>query len=98
MRRSPKLDANHNDIVKALRSAGASVLSLASIGLGAPDLAVGFRGHNYLLEVKNGSLPPSHRRLTTAESTFFQTWRGNVQLVSSIDEALIAINATQHDT
>ena len=52
MRRAAKIDANQTEIVKALRQVGASVQSLASTGKGCPDLLVGFRGVNWLLEVK----------------------------------------------
>ena len=44
MRKFGKTDANHADIVDALRRVGASVVSLASVGNGVPDLLVGFNG------------------------------------------------------
>ena len=54
MRRAAKIDANHGDIVEALRGIGCSVLSLAPLGKGAPDLLVGYWGRNTILEVKDG--------------------------------------------
>lgn len=89
MRKYGKLDANHNEIVNALRSCGASVVSLASVGNGVPDLLVGFNGRTCLLEVKDGSKPPSHQCLTDAQSDFISKWRGSsIAIVNSVDGAL----------
>ena len=66
MRRAAKVDANQTEIVKALRQVGASVQSLAATGKGCPDLLVGIRGLNFLIEVKDGAKPRSDRKLTAA--------------------------------
>lgn len=91
MRRASKVDANQPQIVAALRDVGASVQPLHAVGKGCPDLLAGFRGVNYLLEVKDGSLPPSARKLTDAQAEWHPSWRGNVVVVNSVDEALEAI-------
>lgn len=91
MRRAARTDSNHSEIVAALRSFGASVRSLASVGQGMPDLLVGIGGRNVLLEVKDGAKPPSARRLTPDEQHFFDSWTGQVAKVESVDEALRAI-------
>lgn len=83
-----RIDANQGEIVSALRIAGVSVLSLAPMGKGCPDLLCGYHGRNYLLEVKDGSKIPSERKLTTAEADFFGTWQGQVCKVESIDDVL----------
>ena len=94
MRDRAKVDANHSDIVTALRAVGASVQSLASVGKGVPDLLVGFRDATYLLEVKDGAKVPSKRRLTPDEAEWISAWRGDyVRVVNSVDEALVAIGA-----
>ena len=87
MRRHPRLDANRNDIVAALRAHGASVQSLASIGGGYPDALIGLRGHNALAEFKDGSLPPSKRRLTPDEADWHRKWAGRVVILSSVEDA-----------
>ena len=51
-RYAARTDANQAEIVTALAAAGATIRSTASIGNGFADLAVGFRGVNYLLEIK----------------------------------------------
>jgi hypothetical protein len=92
VRRAARIDGPHTAIVKALRQAGASVLDLRSLGDGAPDLLVGFRGRDCLLEVKNGDKPPSARKLNAGQVEFVTLWRGHpVRVVHSPDEALKAI-------
>lgn len=90
MRRKAKVDDNQNEIVDALRKAGCAVLSLAAVGKGCPDLLVQRAGiYLYLLEVKDGSKPPSARRLTPDQKEFFLSW--NAYVVNDIAEALKAV-------
>lgn len=81
-----RVDKNQADIVNALRAVGASVAVLSAVGRGVPDLLVGFRGVNYLLEVKN--LDGRGDALTPAEVEFFETWRGHVCKVTDALQAL----------
>lgn len=90
-RRAAKVDANQKQIVKALRDAGATVQHLHAVGAGCPDLLVGFRGINYLMEVKDGHKPPSARKLTDDQVTWHRDWRGNAHVVKSITEALAVL-------
>lgn len=91
MRTAAKVDANQPEIVAALRSAGATVQPLHSVGQGCPDLLVGFRGQTYAIEVKDGRKPPSARKLTPAQNDWHAGWRGHVAVVSTVEEALAAI-------
>ena len=84
-----RVDNNQGEIVNALRSVGASVVSLASLGKGVPDLLVGWRGANILLEVKN--LAGRGDRLTPAEQDFLDAWRGQAAVARNIDEALAVL-------
>lgn len=88
MRRAARVDDNQREIVEELRRVGCSVWSLAGVGKGFPDLAVGFRGRNLFLEVKDGSKPPCKRRLTPDEEAFHASWRGHVAVVESVEDAL----------
>lgn len=109
MRRAPRLDANQPEIVRALRAAGCSVQSLAALGDGVPDLLVGWLGRNYLLEVKDGSLPPSRRRLTDDEERWHVQWIGDwdeerrcfqggqVCVVETVEDAFRAIGVLPND-
>lgn len=91
MRRAARTDSNHAEIVEALRRAGASVQSLAAVGSGCPDLLVGHRGRNVLLEVKDGSKSPSRRKLTPDEHVWHARWNGQVVTVESVEQALKAV-------
>lgn len=88
MRRAAKTDRNQSEIVAALRKVGASVQPLHAVGGGVPDLLVGIRGRNYLCEIKDGSKPPSARRLTTDQAEWHQNWRGSVHVLTDVDQAV----------
>ena len=91
MRRAAKIDANQTEIVKALRQVGASVQSLAATGKGCPDLLVGFRGVNWLMEVKDGNKVKSQRKLTDDQVVWHELWRGQVCVIEDIEQALKVI-------
>lgn len=93
MRRAAKVDANQGAIVEALRASGCSVQSLASVGKGCPDLLVGIRGRNILMEVKDGSKVPSAQQLTPAQGSWTVSWRGQVAVVRSVKDALAVLKA-----
>ena len=86
-----RVDGNHKEIVKAVEQAGCSVLSLADKGHGCPDLLVGFRGDNYLVEVKNGA-----GALTDDQQRFINKWRGQVMVIRSIEEVNIFFGQTSN--
>ncbi|MEN9901219.1 MAG: hypothetical protein RLZZ152_2263 [Pseudomonadota bacterium] len=69
MRYAARRDANEAEIVSALRAAGAYVYD---IGLPV-DLLVGYKGHTFLVEVKNGP----RKRLTALQEDFFKNWSGS---------------------
>ena len=89
MRRAPRTDANHGEIVTALRSvSGVSVCSLAGLGDGVPDLLVGARRVNYLCEIKDGEKPPSRRSLTADQVQWIERWNGApVIILTDTDQA-----------
>ena len=69
MRYAARVDANQEQIVSALRAAGAYVWI---IGLPV-DLLVGYKGHTFLVEIKDGS----KKRLTKLQADFFENWSGS---------------------
>ena len=89
--RAAKTDANQAAIVAALRAAGATVESLHRVGGGVPDLLVGYMGRNLLLEVKDGSKPPSARTLTPDQVRWHAAWKCDVYVVESVAEALAVL-------
>jgi Holliday junction resolvase len=86
--RACRTDSNQVEIVQALRKAGCTVTPTHMVGDGFPDLVVGRNGVNHLLEIKDGAKPPSARALTKDEKKFHIEWRGVVEIVYSIDDAL----------
>jgi len=89
--RAAKADANQPAIVAALEAAGATVQHLHRVGEGCPDLAVGHAGKTYLIEVKDGSKPPSAQKLNKRQEEWFQGWKGHAVVVNSPEAALAAI-------
>jgi len=87
VRRAAKVDDNQPAIVEHLRSLGMSVCLLHTVGKGVPDIIVGYRGLNVLLEIKDGSKPPSARKLTQPEVDWQLEWRGQVATVKDKEEA-----------
>jgi hypothetical protein len=93
MRRAAAVDRNQAEIVRALRRVGASVEDTHAVGRGFVDLVVGFRGANYLLEVKDGGKRPSERALTPDEIRWHALWCGQRAVVLSAEGALRAVGA-----
>ena len=84
MRRAAKVDGNQREIVRALRDVGASVILTHQVGQGCPDAIVGFRGVNYLSEIKM-----LRGRLTDDQVALHNTWQGApIKIIRSIDDAL----------
>ena len=69
MRYAARVDKNQEQIVLALRAVGAYVWI---IGLPV-DLLVGYKGHTFLVEVKDGP----RKRLTALQEDFFANWSGS---------------------
>jgi len=83
MHKHGKVDANHSEIVRALRDTGAFVQSLADVGNGCPDLLVSFRGRWFVFEVKSPG-----GKLTPDETKWHNAARASVFVVFNPNEAL----------
>ena len=83
MRRAARADTNQTEIVAAYRQLGASVQHLHTIGQGCPDLCIGIAGVNVLVEIKHGK-----GDLTPDEQRWHTSWRGQVEVVDSVDKAV----------
>lgn len=83
-----RVDGNQTAIVRALRSCGCTVQSLARLGDGVPDLLVACHGQNLLLEVKQPG-----EQLTEKEHDWHQRWPVPVWIVTSVDDALRVLDA-----
>lgn len=80
------MDENQDEIVTSLRMVGASVKCIHMVGAGCPDILVGFRGRNYLFEIKTegGQLRANQRR-------WHEGWHGQVAVIRSIEQALAVL-------
>ena len=79
-------DENQSKIVQALRDVGASVADTSCFGEGFTDLVVGYRGVNYLIEVKT-----LRGQLNAKQHIFHDLWRGQKAIARTTDEALAII-------
>jgi hypothetical protein len=91
--RAAKVDRNQAEIVAALRGIGATVQPLHAVGKGCPDLLVGFRGANYLLEIKDWKASNTHRKLNPLQEEWHGGWKGQVAKVTTVEAAFVVIGA-----
>ncbi len=92
MRKKARVDANQKEVVKQLRDLGVSVLHTHQLGRGAPDLVLGYRNSNYMIELKDGNKTKSQQKLTPDEVKFQESWNGNYAVCNSIDKILTLID------
>lgn len=82
-RTKARTDKNQSTIVKELRKSGASVFCSHQMGKGFPDIVVGWRGFTFLFEIKS-----EKGKLTTDQQKFIDSWLGQVDVITSVEEAL----------
>ena len=92
MRKKARVDANQKEIVQQLRKLGVSVLHTHQLGRGAPDLVLGYRNDNFLVELKDGNKTKSQQKLTPDEIKFQEKWGGNYSVCNSIEQILTIID------
>ena len=81
MRHAKRVDANQDQIIIALRAAGASVWIISL----PVDLLVGYKGHTFLVEIKR----TAKSRFTPLQADFFESWGGGtLARIDSPDAAL----------
>lgn len=96
MRLRGRVDANQKEIVKEIRKTGISVFILSNVGKGFPDIICGFRGKNFLFEIKDSKKTCSQKVLTVAEKEFFESWKGQVHKIETTEEVLNIIMGDSH--
>ncbi len=84
-RRAAMIDANQPEIVDAFRKLGCSVLIISQLK-NCCDAFIAKGGVTVAVEIKDGTLPPSKRKLTDGEREFRESWRGHYAVVESIDD------------
>jgi hypothetical protein len=98
MRRAARVDKNQPEIVEGLRKLGVAVQPLHAVGDGCPDILWGWRNVNGLIEIKDDRADHYHktknlsRCLTEAQHKFHFFWRGFIDVVWSLDEAIYVVH------
>lgn len=93
MRRAAKIDSNQNQVIKSLRKIpGVSIAITSQLGNGFVDFVLGYRGVNYMVELKDGAKVPSKRKLTPEEEKFHKQWSGQISVCNSFEDILNLIN------
>lgn len=95
MRWACRKDASHNRITNALEVIGVQVLDTSRYPEFC-DAVLFHHGKTYLVEIKDGSKPPSARRLTYAQERLREKARlggVTIQLFESVDQALAFFGA-----
>ena len=89
--RAAKVDENQREIVKTLRNMGCTVQHLHSVGKGCPDILVGYKGFNILIEIKDGDKSPASQKLTPDQVIWHRSWFGQVDVVNNKDQAVLTV-------
>ncbi len=84
-------DLNQSTIVRQLRQMGASVEIVSTQAHGF-DLVIGWRGSNYVVEVKQ---PGKKDDLTELERYRMNTWAGRYMVIDSTEDFLYQVEAVQ---
>lgn len=91
MKYGTKKDANHHEVVDALKKAGAYVIDMSHVGCGFPDLIVGFQGKTMLMEIKNLKTAYGKKGLNKNQLKWREQWTGGTYCVVSCPETAIAM-------
>lgn len=86
LRRAARVDSNQSEIVAAFRKMGCSVLIISQLK-NCADLVISNGPATVVVEVKDGTLPLSARKLTAGEERFRQEWKGAYCVVESLQDA-----------
>ena len=86
MRRAARIDSTQREIVSDLRKLGATVQPLHTVGGGVPDLLVGWKGLNWLVECKSKG-----KGLNELQKTWHADWRGSVIVATDVETIMAVI-------
>jgi hypothetical protein len=95
MRRIARTDNNQKQIVAALRKCGAVVLLTHQLK-NCCDCIVYYKSKTFTVEIKDGSLPPSSRKLTPGELDFkakIESVGCKYWVIESVEDAVSMLNS-----
>ncbi len=87
-----RTDTTQTELIATLRCLGCSVVSLASLGKGCPDLAVAVCQRTYLVELKDGK---KSWKLTDDQKTFIGNWQDDIPIMESVDDCIEFVQAVR---
>jgi len=93
MRRAARVDDNQPEIVEAFRRLGWSVLIISQLK-NCCDIFVSKNGRTVAVEIKDGSKPPSKRKLTEGEAEFKKDWQGEYAIIESVEDVFSLAKTT----
>ena len=76
-------DANQASIIQILEEVGATVQDLHEVGGGCPDILIGYKGVNYLAEIKTAK-----GKLNAKQVRWHRYWQGQKIILRSEADAL----------
>ena len=79
-----RTDENQKGIVRDLRAVGISVQSLGRVGEGCPDLLLGYKGRDFLCEIKT-----SKGKLKANQEEWIEKWGGEKVIVARTSDEII---------
>lgn len=88
-------DENHAEVVAAARKMGAKVTDVATVKKFC-DILVGYKGCLLIVEIKNGKLPASQRKLTPGElecKNDYEAVGVPYYVINSTDEMIHLLNS-----
>ena len=87
-----KTDQNHSALLKQIRKLpNVSVCDLSGAGGGVPDVMLGTKGANLLIEIKRPDVAPSASKLNDKQEEWHGEWRGQVAIVRTLDDVLAVL-------
>lgn len=97
MKFARRADGNQPQIIEAMRSIGAVVQPLHTVGGGVPDLLVAFRNRTLVVEVKDPTKPKADRQLTPAQVKWHAMWTGEKHVVETAEQAVEILMRGHHE-
>ena len=98
MKYGAKKDANHHEVVDALRKAGASIVDMSHVGKGFPDLIVGFQSKTILMEIKNPKTSYGKKGLNKNQVKWKEQWLGGAYCTVDSPEAALQMIGMMSDS
>ncbi len=81
-----RTDSNQSEILDALRAIGCSVFVTSHVR-GFVDIVVGYRGINYLFEIKT-----LKGKVNKTQTKLHSEWQGKIHVVRCIDDCISIFN------